>query len=405
MSYTEFIALKSIFYFCSLPLRLDSYAGCSHGCLYCFSQNLNNRSSSFFSSVHPANPNSLEKLFASLNTYSGPDSPVRSCLKRRVPIHFGNVSDPFQPIEKKQRITYNFIQTLAKHHYPTVISTKSILVTSPEYLSILRVIPSSVQVSFSTFSPILARRIEPHAPSPKHRIRTIEKLANAGIFTSVRLQPFLYPLEDVNEDIFKTLSNCGVKHITFEHLRIPTNAPIKTRKQLWDAIGVDLLQKYREIGIQRSRINHELSSEIKLHNILLVRKYSHNYGMTFGAADNEFHHFSDSPCCCGIPDTSDFSNQYFGHIGAGLHNAIQTGEISFEYVNSEWQPAGSIVEYLNSDCRLNPSNTVLDHINQKISNPGSSNSPDSFFGIESDENGNYWISNDLNQLRKEELNG
>lgn len=30
------ISLTSQFYFCGVPLRLDTYSGCSHNCLYCF---------------------------------------------------------------------------------------------------------------------------------------------------------------------------------------------------------------------------------------------------------------------------------------------------------------------------------------------------------------------------------
>jgi DNA repair photolyase len=37
--YSSPLSLTSQFYFCPVPLRLDTYSGCSHGCIYCFANN------------------------------------------------------------------------------------------------------------------------------------------------------------------------------------------------------------------------------------------------------------------------------------------------------------------------------------------------------------------------------
>lgn len=392
MNYTEFLAFKSIFYFCSLPLRLDSYSGCFHGCLYCFSQYLNNRNNNFFDQVIAAEPFSLERYLDTLDSYSGPDSPVRSCLKRRIPIHFGNVSDPFQPIETKKRISLNFLKTLLKYNYPTVISTKSALIASPDYLPLIKDLPSSVQISFSTFNEQLSRKIEPFSPSPTNRMRTLQKLSEAGIHTTARIQPFLYPLETVSDIYIRDLAASGIRHLTFEHLRIPTNSRDASRNRLWSTLGMDMLQEYKKFGHQVSRINYEIASSVKIENILAVREIAHNYGLTFGAADNEFHHISDDLCCCGLPPIPEFSNYYDGHLGRGPFEGIRTGTISFNYLEEAWQPDGSVIEYVNSECRFDNSNSVLDFLKHKVNTPGSSNSPESFYGIESDKNGSYRVS-------------
>jgi DNA repair photolyase len=381
--YHKYIGIKSIFYFCSLPLRLDSYRGCTYGCLYCFSQSLNNRESGFHYRAVPANPADFIKLMDSINHEGRQTSLVRSCLKRKIPIHFGCVSDPLQPQEIKSRITLKFLKILKQYNYPFILCTKSDLIINLEYLSIIRDTRPIVQISFSTMNDKLASYIEPHAPSPTIRLRTLDKLSNLGIWTVARLQPFLYPKEQINDEGLRSLANVGVKHVTLEHLRIPTNSKLSTRMSLWNALGVNLLETYRNLGIKHSRINYELNSEIKLHNILKAKNIIHKYGMSFGSGDNDFHHASDYFCCCGVPaDKSEFSNIYKGNIGYAAYKSLKTGTVSFSCIDEEWQPKGSVREYINSDCRINNLNSIKELFRFKIKNPTTSNSPISFYGIQ-----------------------
>lgn len=393
--YKEFISFKSIFYFCSIPLRLDSYKGCTHSCLYCFSQCLNNRKYNYFKKPKSAKPELLKKLLKNNENQKSRYGVISSCLRHRLPLHFGSISDPFQPIEKIQKVSFNILQILCDFNYPTVISTKSSLITSPEYISILKQLPVSVQVSFSTFTEELAAVIEPNAPSPIERLRMLEKLSSLGIWTVVRLQPFLYPIEKVNDIPLKTISEVGVKHVMLEHLRIPTNSSHESRKRLDNAIGANMLEKYREIGIRNSRVNYEISSESKIDNILSVKKETNLLGMSFGAADNDFHHVSDMPCCCGLPNSEEFQNYYSGNIGYSIYKSIRSGEISFDNVINNWQPTGSIREFLNSDCRLKEQVTPVDYMFAKIQNPNSSNSPVSFMGVYYDEKNGYIIDKEI----------
>ena len=381
--YHKYIGIKSIFYFCSLPLRLDSYRGCTYGCLYCFSQSLNNRESGFHYRAVPANPADFIKLMDSISHEGRQTSLVRSCLKRKIPIHFGCVSDPLQPQEIKSRITLKFLKILKQYNYPFILCTKSDLIIKPEYLSIIRDTRPIVQISFSTMNDKLASYIEPHAPSPTIRLRTLDKLSNLGIWTVARLQPFLYPKEQINDEGLRSLANVGVKHVILEHLRIPTNSKLSTRMSLWSALGVNLLETYRNLGIKHSRINYELNSEIKLNNILKAKNIIHKYGMSFGSGDNDFHHASDYFCCCGVPaDRSEFSNIYKGNIGYAAYKSLKTGTVSFSCIDEEWQPKGSVREYINSDCRINNLNNIKDLFRFKIKNPTTSNSPISFYGIQ-----------------------
>lgn len=390
--YKEFISFKSIFYFCSLPLRLDSYKGCSFGCLYCFSQKVNNRKAGFFTNIIPADPRKLKIRFENLvNNKRISSSVINSCLIRKIPIHFGSVSDPFQPHEEKYRVTQELLKILLEFNYPTVISTKSKLIIEKPYIDLIKKFPVVVQISFSTFENELSRKLEPNAPSPKERLNTLDFLAKNGFSTVARIQPFLYlNCKNLEEDIH-TLYKSGVKHIIFEHLRIPTNSPLNIREQLWKNIGINYLNEYKKAGMKISRINYELNVEMKIQTVLLAKKICHHYGISFGSGDNDLHHFSDSFCCCGLKNCTGFENLYDGHLNSIAHDAILTGKIDISIIKNKWQPEGSIREFLNSDCRREKLITVKDYLESRIGNNKISNSLSNFYGIEFDPEKGYYI--------------
>jgi DNA repair photolyase len=389
--YKEFISFKSIFYFCSLPLRLDSYKGCGFGCLYCFSQNLNYRNENFFNTAIPANPLLFSKRMRRTQIEGNDVGVINSCLLNRIPIHLGSVSDPFQPAEKKYRISFELLKILADYSYPTVISTKSTLLWNKEYLDLLKKFPVSIQISLSTYDNVLAKKIEPNAPSPEDRLLCLRILGEKGFYTVVRLQPYLLNHSTDIEDLLIKLSKNMVKHVVLEHLRIPTTSTLKTRNLLWENLGENYLELYKQLGITRSRINYELSSEIKIETVKKVRKICHSLGMTFGSGDNDLHHLSDSFCCCGLACKSGFTNFYDGHLGYIAHKAFQTGKINVSEIEKKWQPKGSIREFINSECRNDGNSTIKDYLSDRVSNNKRSNSLDSFFGIEYDSLNGYYI--------------
>jgi DNA repair photolyase len=343
----------------------------------------------------PANPKKLKSLLAIGLKKDIAQGVVHSCLNRRVPIHFGSVSDPFQHIEKKYRISYELLKVLHQYNYPTVISTKGTIVSSSEYLEIIKDFPVVVQNSFSTFNEELAAKIEPYAPSPKERLLSLEKLAKSGIWTTIRLQPFLYPITSIDEINFESLANIGIKHVVLEHLRIPTNSRKELREQFFDAIGMNMLEEYKRLGLQYSRINFELASKVKLDNILKAKEKVNKLGMTFGSADNDYHHISDTPCCCGLPDNDAFSNFYKGNIGYSMYQSMKLNYINFKNIDNQWQPEGSISEFINSDGRDKQIRTTSEFLQKKISIPHSSNSPDSYAGISFDDEKGYIIENEF----------
>ena len=62
---------------------------------------------------------------------------MKRVVRLDIPIDWGGMSDPFQPVEKQIRASYECLKLLAETKYPFVVSTKGRLVADPEYLDLL----------------------------------------------------------------------------------------------------------------------------------------------------------------------------------------------------------------------------------------------------------------------------
>ncbi|MFL5575987.1 MAG: SPL family radical SAM protein [Gemmatimonadaceae bacterium] len=125
-------------------------------------------------------------------------------LARRETIVVGTATDPYQPAERRFRVTRGVLEALAEHPgLRVVIITKSPLVTRD--VDVLARLTShsslSVHVSLVTLDRELARRIEPRAPTPEARLRAIARLREAGIEVGVNVMPVLPGITDRPSDL------------------------------------------------------------------------------------------------------------------------------------------------------------------------------------------------------------
>lgn len=109
-------------WYCDLPIRYDTYAGCSHGCKYCFAQ-----AKGDISVIRTG-----EGIDALRKFIEGYRTQETQFIDWSIPLHIGGMSDPLQPIERDKRLTYKALLLLRDTQYPFVISTKGALVADPE---------------------------------------------------------------------------------------------------------------------------------------------------------------------------------------------------------------------------------------------------------------------------------
>ena len=197
---------------------INPYRGCEHGCIYCYA-----RPAHAYMDLSPG-IDFETKLFAK------PDAParLREELSRRgyrcTPIALGTNTDPYQPIERKWRVTRGIIETLASCDHPLTIVTKSALVERD--IDLLSVMAeknlAQVFISVTTLDPELMRRLEPRAAAPRARLETLARLKAAGIPTGVMFAPVIPVLNDAEmEDVLEAAAAAGVDHAGYVMLRLP----------------------------------------------------------------------------------------------------------------------------------------------------------------------------------------
>jgi DNA repair photolyase len=140
------------------------------------------------------------------------------------PIMLGANTDPYQPVEKKMRVTRSILEVLARTRHPVTVITKSALVLRDLDLltDLAREGLASVAVSITSLDANLKRTLEPRAASPQARLRTLAGLHAAGVPTGVLVAPVIPALTDHElEDILTAAAAAGVGWAGYVLLRLP----------------------------------------------------------------------------------------------------------------------------------------------------------------------------------------
>ena len=393
-NYTYPLGITSQFSFCGLPLRLDTYSGCAFNCTYCYARLRGGKLTE--KRLRSANPDLIiKKVKSSFERPEITTGIVSESIRRKMPIHFGGMSDPFQPIEKSLKVSLKVLKYLCEINYPLVISTRSTLVSNEEYLSVLKQNPNVlIQFSFSSLDDRISRITEPFANCPSDIMNTIYKVSLNQINTSLRWQPFIPRVSENIEEFVSKASNLGVKHLGFEHLKLPVERKSLLWKRLTSSLAFDIHEHYKESQAKIDGREYVLPAEYKLENIMLAKKETNERNMTFGSADNEFQYLSDNYCCCsGVDQFKGFENWNKFQIAHAIKKS-NFGDITFDLIDEEWKPQGAIDQYLNSRSRLTRNgdhNKVYQYVVQRWEDLKSDFNPERFYGVtysgNRDENG------------------
>src|SRR5258708_2940826 len=197
---------------------VNPYRGCEHGCAYCYARPTHEYLG--FSAGLDFESKILVKLKA------GPL--LRAELSNRnwrpQVVVLSGVTDCYQPIERKLRLTRSCLEVLAEFRNPVSIVTKNFLVTRD--LDLLRELARfdavSVFVSITTLNADLAAKMEPRASRPAHRLRAVEMLARAGVPVGVMVAPIVPGLNDREiPAVLEAAKTAGAGEAGYTVLRLP----------------------------------------------------------------------------------------------------------------------------------------------------------------------------------------
>ena len=207
---------------------INVYRGCEHGCIYCYAR----PSHGYYgmsTGLDFETKIMIKPEAATLLTQE-----LRKPAYRPAVIAMGSNTDPYQPLEKKLRLTRAVIEVLAAHNHPFSIVTKSALVMRDIDLlaPLAKLDLVRVFVSVTTLDRHLANKMEPRASTPTRRLAAIAALAEAGVPVGVMSAPMIPMLNDGEmEAILEAAHKAGAVSAGYTLMRLPHE--IKDLFQQW----------------------------------------------------------------------------------------------------------------------------------------------------------------------------
>lgn len=212
------IPVRSILNRCVSPRlpftwTINPYRGCEFGCRYCYARYTHefmgmNRWEDFEQKIY-VKRDAARLLAREL-------SPARLTGQS---IALGTATDPYQPAERRYRVTRSLLAVMAAARDLRVsITTKSGLVTRD--IDLLRRIADrsrvQVNITVTTLDRRLARILEFRAPTPELRLKALRTLREAGIVAGVTLSPILPDITDSRENLESVIAAArehGATHV------------------------------------------------------------------------------------------------------------------------------------------------------------------------------------------------
>ena len=274
---------------CDIPIRYDTYKGCSHGCAYCFVMRKMD-----ISSISKG-----EGTEALKNFIGGKRNGECAWCEWDIPLHWGGMSDPFQPIELKYRRSL-------EAQYPFVVSTKNKLIAEGEYLELVKQCNCVIQ-----FSAVCKEydRIEKGASTFEERANAAKKISPHKRVI-IRAQPYM---TGVFKDMLKSIDyfhDAGVHGVVFEGMKYfkKKNNTVK--------LGNDYVYP----------------SDILKQHFEAFKEKLHEKGMKFYSGENRLRAMGDDLCCCGIdglgwkPNTANLNHYLFNKANYKFTNSMHTNK-------------------------------------------------------------------------------
>ena len=286
---------------CDLPIRFDTYSGCSHDCKYCFARKKTD--------LNEIRGNSSTKALKAF--ISGKRTKETSWCDWDIPLHWGGMSDPFQPAEKTNGSSMQALKIFADSGYPFVVSTKGSLIASDPYVDVLRRCNAVVQVSAACPR---YDRIERGAPTFWERMRVVRSIAPHVRRVIIRIQPYII---DAHAEIIKSLEamkQSGAYGVIVEGIKLTKSHPGFVR------VGGDYCYP---IGQLKPRVDE-------------IREKAHELGLAFFCGENRLRTMGDDMCCCGIAGLEGFRGTRYN-----LEH-LYNGDVS--------APTPAMLKIGNSDC-------------------------------------------------------
>ncbi len=303
----------SQFWLCDLPIRFDTYVGCTHDCKYCFVQK---KKATLTDIAFGESPEVLASFI------SGKKTRENMWCDWKIPLHFGGMSDPFQPAERKYKRTLEALRLLSTSQYPVVISTKGRLCIEGEWLEELKKCNVVMQISMVCDKYDV---LEKGAPTFRERLEMVRVLSKSVKRVLCRMQPYII---EVCSDVLKVLpeiKEAGAHGVILEGMKFAK----------------------KKSGLVKCGGDFCYPVDVLKRDFTQIKAKCRQLGLAFYSGENRLRNMGDSLTCCGVADLEGFKpNTYnLNHIFNGDEvkptAQMQKAGTGLAAINSCMQSAGT----------------------------------------------------------------
>ncbi|MES2645542.1 MAG: PA0069 family radical SAM protein [Bacteroidota bacterium] len=207
---------------------MNPYAGCEHGCIYCYARNAHEYWG------YSAGLDFEQKIIVKKNA---PELLRKFLMHPKwecVPLGMSGNTDCYQPAEQRFHLTRKMLQVCNEFNQPVGMITKNAYMLKDKDLLVqmARKKLLSILVSVTSFEEDLRRVMEPRTTTGKQRIRLIKELSDAGVRMGVMLGPMIPGLNDHEmQRIMKAASDAGATFSAYTFIRL--NGSVKLLFHDW----------------------------------------------------------------------------------------------------------------------------------------------------------------------------
>ena len=207
---------------------MNPYAGCEHGCIYCYARNVHEYWG------YSAGLDFEQKIIVKVNAPSLLRKFLMNPRWEPAPIMLSGNTDCYQPAEQKYRLTRKLLEVCNEFNQPAAILTKNAWLLKDKDL--LQEMAGkgivSAMLSITSMDEELRRKMEPRTTTTRQKLRVINELSKAGVRMGVMLGPMIPGLNEHEiQRILKAASDAGAKFTAYTFIRL--NGAIKLLFHDW----------------------------------------------------------------------------------------------------------------------------------------------------------------------------
>lgn len=193
---------------------INPYVGCQHACSYCYAR---------FMSKYSGHQGEAWGSYVDVKINAARVLQQQLRRRKRItkdPVLFSSVTDAYQPLERRYKVTRGCLELLVRHEFPISILTKSDLVLRDSEL-LGQNSENEVGMTIITLNEKVRRVFESGASPSERRLKALQEISAQGIRTYGFVGPIIPELSTPHlEELIRQLAEAGVAYVLFDRLNI-----------------------------------------------------------------------------------------------------------------------------------------------------------------------------------------